>query len=206
MPAETPYVREVGYPQRYRDLRFATGCGPRTHRREVAAVQSLLLRAGVQGGPWLDMPSGAGRLSHLLPGDAWQLDRDAAMLRAGAPGRTRVCASALALPCGDGVFRGALCMRLMQHLPTTEERIACLTELRRVTRGPVLVSFFHALSIPHLRRQLRPWLGGRRSRRLAIGARQFRRELEAADLRFVSMTPLGRLFLSEQRIVLAWAG
>ena len=64
MSAETPYVREVGYPQRYRDLRFATGCGPRTHRREVAAVQDLLLRAGVHGGPWLDMPSGADLFIH----------------------------------------------------------------------------------------------------------------------------------------------
>lgn len=205
MSAETPYLREAGYPQRYRDLRFATGTGRRTHRREVAAVQSLLGRADVRGGTWLDMPSGTGRLTHLLPGAAWQLDRDDGMLRASAPGHVRVCASALALPCGDGVFEGALCMRLMQHLPTPGERIACLKELRRVTRGPVLVSFFHALSIPHLRRQLRSRFGGRTSRRLAIGARQFRRELAAADLRFVAMVPLGRLLLSEQRIVLAWA-
>ena len=95
-------------------------------------------------------------------------------------------------------------MRLMQHLPTPAERIACLAELRRVTRGPVLVSYFHTVSTQHLRRCVRSRLGGRHSRRVAIGGRQFRRELEAAGLRFVTSVPLLR-FLSEQWIVLAWA-
>lgn len=203
MLTETPYLRATGYAEHYRDRRFHSGSGPRTHRREVAIIRRLLLRAGVNGGAWLDLPSGAGRLSHLLPGQAWQLDRDPGMLRASGEEKRRVCASALAVPCADGAFRGALCMRLMQHLPTPAERIACLAELRRVTRGPVLVSHFNSMSTQHLRRRVRRRLG-RPSNRVAIGGRQFRRELEAAGLRVVSAVPLLR-FVSEEWIVLAWS-
>jgi hypothetical protein len=202
MAAETPYLREPGYARRYRDERFTTGGGARTHRAEVRALGRLLARCGGHGGLWLDVPCGAGRLTALLPGPAWQIDRALPMLAACPPGGRRVCASALALPCADGAFAGALCMRLLQHLPSAEERIACLRELRRVTRGPVLVSFFHAGSLQHARRRLRRAFGGRASGRTAITARQFERELAAAGLRSVARAPLRR-FVSEQWLVLA---
>ena len=106
-----------------------------------------------------------------------------------------------ALPCADRAFAGVLCMRLLQHLPSSAQRVECLRELRRVCRGPVLVSFFDAISLQHARRVVRARLG-RRSKRHAIRPRTLAAELRAAGLELVAQAPLRR-FLSEQRIVLA---
>jgi hypothetical protein len=198
---ETPYEREPGYALRYRDRRFTVGTGSRTDRRERAALRALLAHAVWSNGPWLDAPSGAGRMSDELPGPVVQADRDPAMVGACPPTRPRVCASVHALPFADGSFAGALCHRLLQHIPTPVERITILTELRRVTRGPIVVSFFDACSVQHLRRTLRRWFGKKRSGRCAVGWRGFRRELQAAGLRPVATRSLWPL-LGEQTLVL----
>lgn len=200
--ADSPYTREPGYAVLYRDERFRIGSGPLTHQREITALRRLIDRAGVRNGRWLDMPSGAGRLSDLLPGTVVRADRDPTMLTVSTSSRPRVCASGRALPFRDRTFDGALCMRLMHHIERPQERTAVLQELRRVTRGPVLVSFFDSRSLQHLRRHLARRLGKPRSDRGAISFAQFRRDLEAAGLRAEAWIPLRR-FISEQWIVLA---
>jgi SAM-dependent methyltransferase len=154
-------------------------------------------------GLWLDVPCGAGRLTPLLPQPVVQVDRDLAMVRA-CPGGAglRICASAHRLPFADGLFAGVLCMRLLHHIPDATERRAILGELSRVSRGPVILSFFHALSLQHLRRQVRRGLGRRASGRSAVTWRSFRRDLDAANLHVVRRRPLRRFF-SEQWLVLA---
>src|SRR5690606_14337503 len=150
-------------------------------------------------GTWLDLPCGTGRLSDLLPGDVVQVDRSQPMLEAiTAPAAARVCASAQALPFADDAFVGALCHRLLHHVPRSEERIRILAELRRVTDGPVVVSFFRAVSFPHARRVV-----SRRLRRKPVSGRgaftlrQFLVELQAAGLRARSCVGLAP-FVSEQ--------
>jgi hypothetical protein len=197
----TPYRREPGYALRYRDQRFRTGHGARTDRRERAALQRLLASLPAPSGPWLDVPSGAGRLTSLLPGGAVQVDRDPAMLAASPVPGPRACASAAALPFADGAFAGAFCCRLLQHLPTPAERIAVLRELARVSRGPVVVSFFDAASLLAVRRLLRRAWGKPRSGRGATSRAAFRREALAAGLVPVRAVALLR-FLSEQTLVL----
>lgn len=200
--AETPYRRDPGYAIHYRDERFRVATGPRTHLREVEAIRTLLDRAGAAGGCWLDMPCGAGRLSDLLPGKVVQVDRDRAMLTACTGSHPRVCGSGRSLPFRDGAFDGALCMRLMHHLAAADDRVAVLAELRRVTRGPVVVSFFESRSLQHLRRRLGRALGRPRSDRAAVSFAAFRDDLRAAGLQAVAWVPLRR-FVSEQWIVLA---
>lgn len=198
---ETRYDREAGYAERYRDRRFAAGTGGRTHVREVRAIRDLLALCDPDGGGWLDVPCGAGRLSELLPGPVVLVDRDEQMVRAAARGQPRVCASIHRLPFGSGTFHGALCMRLFHHIPTSEERRRILGELRRVTRGPVILSFFHSLSLQNLRRELGRRLGRRRSGRCAVRWRVMREDLHDAGFEVVATRPLAR-FLSEQWIVL----
>lgn len=198
---ETPYEREPGYALRYRDRRFRDGSGSGTDRRERAALRALLARATWPAGPWLDVPSGAGRMSDELPGPVVQVDRDPAMVAACGPARPRVCASVHALPFADGAFAGALCHRLLQHIPTPVERIAIFGELRRVTRGPIVVSFFDGNSLQHLRRRLRRWFGKTRSGRNGVARRQFLGELRAAGLHPVAVRSLWPLF-AEQTLVL----
>ncbi|MEE9127977.1 MAG: methyltransferase domain-containing protein, partial [Planctomycetota bacterium] len=125
---ETPYLREAGYAERYRDQRFRTGTGVGTHRREVRALQALLAALPADAdttAPWLDVPAGAGRLTGLLPASASavQADRNLSMLKAAGPGHRRICASAQLLPFADRSFAGVLCMRLLHHVPGAEERI-----------------------------------------------------------------------------------
>ncbi|MCC7064066.1 MAG: class I SAM-dependent methyltransferase [Planctomycetes bacterium] len=199
--AETPYLRESGYAERYRDRRFREGSGSGTDRRERRALRALLAQAKWSAGPWLDAPSGAGRMSDELPGPVVQVDRDPAMVGACGPGRPRACASVHALPFADGTFSGALCHRLLQHIATPVERIAILRELARVCRGPIVVSFFDACSLQHLRRQLRRRLGKNRSGRSAVARGAFLREVQAAGLQPIAVQALRR-FLTEQTLVL----
>jgi SAM-dependent methyltransferase len=196
---ERQYVRAPGYAERYRDQRFATGHGVRTDRRERAALRALL-RDCTGDGPWLDVPCGAGRLTDELPG-AVQVDRDVRMLVAAGPARPRVCGAASALPFADGAFAGALCMRLLQHLPTAAERIAVLAELRRCSRGPVIVSFFDSHSLTHARRLLRRATGKPRSGRGAIARRTLAADAAAAGLTVRRFRALLR-FCSDQTLAL----
>lgn len=199
--AETPYLREPGYAARYRERRFRTGSGARTDARERAALAALLATERWPAGLWLDAPSGAGRLSAALPGDVVQVDRDPAMVAACGPGRARACASVHQLPFADGTFAGALCHRLLQHIPTAVERRDILRELARVTRGPIVVSFFDACSLQHLRRIVRRRFGKVRSGRSAVGRRAFFADLAAAGLEVRAVRPLRR-FVAEQTLVL----
>jgi hypothetical protein len=203
---ETPYIRPGGYPEHYRDQRFAAGSGRRTHSRETRAICHLLDLAAELGpkaaGPWLDAPSGAGRMSTLLPGPVVQVDRDLAMLTASAGAGPRVCASVQRLPFRDRAFAGVLCMRLLHHIPTAEERRRILAELRRVSRGPVLLSFFHSVSLQHARRCLARRLYKARSGRSAVRWQDFAEDLRVAGLEVVATRPLAR-FISEQWLVLA---
>lgn len=197
----TPYVREPGYALRYRDQRFRTASGPRTDARERRALQRILSGTQEVTGPWLDVPSGAGRMSGELPGRAIQVDRDPKMLAASDGSRARACACATALPFADETFAGVLCCRLLQHLPTPAERIAVLRELRRVSRGPVVATFFDRTSVQSLRRAIRRAMGKTRSGRGAISRAQFERDAVAAGLRVVRFVALRR-FLTEQTFAL----
>lgn len=198
---ETPYSREPGYALRYRDERFSTGTGAATDRRERAVIRELLAKATVRPGPWLDAPSGTGRMSAELPGPPVRVDREITMLTAATGTAPRVCASVHALPFRDGAFAGTLCHRLLQHIPTPVERLVVLRELARVTSGPIVVSFFDARSLQHLRRSLRRAFGKRRSGRSAVARSAFVAELAAAGLRVVAMRSLRR-FVAEQTLVL----
>lgn len=198
---ESPYNREPGYAERYRDRRFQTGTGSRTDVRERKAIARLLRNATIPNGLWLDAPCGAGRLSLEVPAKAVLVDRDPSMVVAADNHTLRACASVHALPFGDDSFAGVLCMRLLQHIATPDERITILRELARVSRGPIVVSFFDACSLQHLRRRLRPLLGKRRSDRFALSRRSFGKELATSGLEMHSMRALAR-FVGEQTIVL----
>jgi len=198
---ESPYHREPGYALRYRDHRWVTGSGASTDQRERRALRALLARASYGPGAWLDAPCGAGRLSLELPAAVVQVDRDQAMVRAAGDASARACASVHALPFRDQAFAGALCMRLLQHIATSRERVQILRELARVSRGPVVISFFDRLSLQHLRRCLRSARGKRRSGRFAISRAQFARDLREAGLEPVRIRSLRR-FVGEQTLAL----
>jgi len=114
----------------------------------------------------------------------------------------RVCASVHQLPFADQTFAGTLCMRLLHHIPESEERRRILAELRRVSKGPVIVSFFHSVCLQNARRQLARRLGKTRSGRCAVRYSTIKGDLAAAGLEVVAARPLLR-FVSEQWLLLA---
>jgi len=198
---ETPYEREPGYATRYRERRFTSGSGDATDRRERHALRTLLAVAPATPGPWLDAPAGTGRMSDELPGPVVRLDRDPAMLVAAGAALPRVCASVHAMPFADGAFFGVLCHRLLQHIPTADERRTILRELARCSRGIVIVSFFDARSLQHARRVVRRWTGKKHSGRSAVARSTFLAECRAAGLEPVAVAALRR-FVAEQTLVL----
>ena len=197
----TPYVREAGYAERYRDRRFTSGSGPVTDHRERSILRELLARCSPKNGMWLDAPSGAGRMSSELPGHVVQLDRDFEMVRAIPTGERRICACSTQLPFSDHAFAGALCCRLLQHLPLRAERVAVLRELHRVATGPVVATFFDAMSLQHARRVMRRAMGKKRSGRSAITRAQFVSEAREAGFARIEFRASMR-FLGEQTFAL----
>ena len=188
------------YARHYKEERFRTFWGRRTMKKERKALSALLELASPLEGPWLDMPCGTGRLAGLLP-RAVCCDLNPAMLRLLEPARPAVRASGLALPFRDGAFEGVLSIRFLPHLADSSERIQALSEMARVSRRWVLVSFFHALSLQEARRKAKEVLFHRRRGRKSITFRRFRGEARAAGLQVRAVRPLAR-FLSEQWLVL----
>lgn len=190
-PSRSPY-RDPAVAASYAEDRFTTGAGPSMDRREREALGAMLERAGLpRGARVLDCPSGAGRLADLLAArglDVVAADQSAAMLShalramaAASLPRRAAAADATALPFRDGSFDLVLCHRLLHHLPAEGERRALLLSLAAATRRFVLLSFFDAASLQHLRRVLRrPF---RPSGRHALTRAAFSREAAAAGLR-----------------------
>lgn len=130
-------------------------------RLERRALARLVDRAARPGDDVLDMPSGYGRAGGLLAQGGRRVvaaDRSAAMLRAArrkeGGARAHVGADARALPFRDGAFDGAVCLRLVQHLPDGAARAAVFGELARVAGRWAVVSAYRTGVLHHLQRRL----------------------------------------------------
>jgi ubiquinone/menaquinone biosynthesis C-methylase UbiE len=139
----------------------------------------------------LDVPCGAGRLTPLLLDRATRVacvDVSPAMLAHArvalaepiAEGRvTLVRGTVGALPFADGAFDAAVCWRLLHHLTERAVRVRALSELRRVSRRGVVISFADAST---LKASFRAWR--RRTRRsVAVSPRDLAGEARDAGLR-----------------------
>ena len=193
-------------------------------RREERLVAAALDRAlawlareqgvAAQVASLLDYPSGAGRFAPLcaervagyLPGDhsPHMLDLTEAALRgAGLAGKQlgRTEGDARSMALADDAVDVALCMRLLHHFPERDDRVRILSELRRVTRGPLVTSFLDADSWKQRRHIAGLSRTGRKSRRVLVSPTEFAKELRAAGWHLVASWPLSSLF-SGQRIAL----
>jgi len=124
-------------------------------RREIARLEWALAEAGTDG-PSLDVPCGAGRLARTILARAPHVtgvDLSAPMVAEArealtaevAAGRVDLhtgSADALAFP--DAAFDTVVCWRLLHHLVDRQDRVKVLTELRRVSRRAVVISFADA--------------------------------------------------------------
>ncbi len=120
-------------------------------RREKRLLERILKTVGRQE-TLLDVPCGAGRLSPVIARFAdqvYEVDYSHEILKLCRENVPRANytpffanATALSLPFGDDVFDLVVSIRLSHNCPQTEERLAHVRELCRVSRRFVLVTFF----------------------------------------------------------------
>jgi SAM-dependent methyltransferase len=132
-------------------------------RREFSLLSSLLSSQG-HCKTILDVPSGGGRLSGQIANFAdLMIEADIAQgqvmygkqnCRVATP-QIWMTASAFCLPFRDNSVDATVCCRLCHHLPTEQERAALVTELLRVSRKFVLMTFFDYRSVKNLLRRVR---------------------------------------------------
>lgn len=157
-----------------------------------------LLRGLIEGLPAapreaLDIPCGTGRiaerlLAHGIPTRCADLSpamREATDGRlAGRPGYGGVAALDLedAAAATGHAADLVVCFRFLHHLPSREHRIRALTTLRALTRGHLLLSFHHPVSVHNLDRVWKRWLLRRRGDRYTLTRSQLRHEALEAGL------------------------
>lgn len=123
-----------------------------------------LLSSREHSGLLLDLPCGGGRLSpQIAPFTDLLVEADIAegqvlygkrTMRSETP-QLWMTASAFHIPFKDASFDGVVCCRLCHHLPTAVERERLITELLRVSKGFVVMTFFDHHSIKNTLRRLR---------------------------------------------------
>lgn len=148
----------------------------------------------------LDLPSGAGRfLPVLAPFNVRVMASDisAEMLKQGMrhdglyrnrPIRFVTSADLVCLPTNaiDVVF----CSRLIHHLPARKNRVAVLSELGRIARRGVVVSFFDSETIKHRRRERKQRRKGKIGNRHAVTREEMVAEAGEAGLTLIKMYAL----------------
>ncbi len=140
-------------------------------RREAACIRRSLkfLRSG---GEVLDLPCGTGRLIPLLTAAGFHVTAADASPHMAAIAEQRWRArTEESFPASAQVefsvqevlntsykndrFDGVICNRLFHHFNESETRIAALQELKRISRGPVIVSFFNSFALDALKFRLK---------------------------------------------------
>jgi SAM-dependent methyltransferase len=146
------------------------------HNAEMRLVQRGLEYCS-KGSSILDAPCGNGRMTFLLAKQGYLAtgtDLSDATLA--------ICSQELArlnlngdflkrdieaLDLLDNQFENTLCFRFFHHLPTSDARARVISELCRVTRRTVLISYFSPFSPTMLKRNLRFQMGGKQSHQYA---------------------------------------
>jgi len=193
----------------YDSKRFSSWKGQLTYRLENALIFRALARAGVvPPARILDVPCGTGRLSLPMSQQGYQVtgvDLSQAMLNQtlakakGFPQLNLLPGDAENLPFPDGSFDLAVSLRFFGHVPP-EVRQRVLGELKRVSRGPLIVAYYLRHCLQRYQRDLFPKTVG--TMWFPVTHKQIKEELASQGLQQVACWHLVPL-LSETLVVLA---
>jgi SAM-dependent methyltransferase len=130
------------------------------------ALRRALRVVGEGAGPFLDVPCGTGIAAAALAAGGRRVvaaDLSPDMLRfgraaRGAPAAHWVCADIERLPLRDGTVAAAVCLRFFAHLPPALW-VAVLTDLARVSRGPIVIGLPMRRSSKHWWRAFKRRIG-----------------------------------------------
>lgn len=168
-------------------------------RAERASILSAL-KGVPTGAKVLDLPCGTGRLTSMLLEQGYIVtaaDSSPHMVARAQGSVQRIAKSqsnnnpqvsfdvrdVMHTEFRDGEFDAVVCNRLFHHFTEPASRQAALKELRRITRGPIVVSFFNSFAVDSLRFKLRWFLKGQKPiDRIPISLSTFTADGQAAGL------------------------
>jgi SAM-dependent methyltransferase len=201
-------ARAAAYNLQFRRKPLKLGVTP----RERSLIRRYISRVG-RSRAILEIPCGGGRLTPAFA-DATDLviEADVALgqVRYGRQASKAdvpcvwMTASAFHIPLRDGSVDGAVCVRLLHHLPTAPERERLFAELLRVSRRFVIVTFFDRHSLKHLTWRMRhPF--SRKARKPALASSEIAALARPHGARLAATAPLSR-FGSGHRYALLLKG
>jgi ubiquinone/menaquinone biosynthesis C-methylase UbiE len=186
----------------------------REHKLVERALKAALERVETDSPLLLDYPCGAGRFAPLfasqvasyIAGDhsPHMVDLTCTVLEdAGLGDRIagRAVGDAREMDLEDQSVDLAACMRLLHHFTERADRVRILSELARVSRGPLVTSFLDGDSFKQRRYARRIARTGKPSRRVLQSREDFAAEAREAGWRVIDSWPLSSLF-SGQRVAL----
>ncbi len=161
----------------------------------------------------LDIPCGAGRFAPLIASMGVHYlgaDHSPHMLElcsqtlseAGHPSLGFFRCDARAMSLGAQTVDLCCCLRLIHHFPEQEDRSNILANLRRISRGPVILSFLDGESPKQWLHQARLALEGKKSRRTLLTKRQLTQECAEAGFRLTRTWSLSGLFSGQSLALL----
>lgn len=184
-------------------------------RLEKASIRQAL--AGLPAGARvLDLPCGTGRITTFLLAEGWRVhaaDNSQHMMDQVRHAFSQALLSGAALDLSrqdvmattfaDGEFDAVVCNRLFHHFNEPATRRRALAELARISKGPVVASFFCSFSLSALKfRIVSAAKGIKPVDRVPIPLREFVADLESAGLRAEAVIPV-RWGISPQTYVKA---
>jgi ubiquinone/menaquinone biosynthesis C-methylase UbiE len=173
------------------------------HWRDKRERQCVLnaLASIPHGSRVLDLPCGTGRLTRLLVDQGFRVtgaDVSEAMLAQARDNHAtgRLSASntfshvkfehhdIMQTGYPDGYFDAVVCNRLFHHFTESVTRLKALRELRRISRGPVVLSFFNSFSLDAAYRRLCNTVQGRTAKdRIPIAYETFHTEIRSTGFK-----------------------
>jgi len=193
--------REAGEADTYDAVRFKSLRGRLTDWLEKRAIRRALC-AVPSGARVLDLPCGTGRITELLLDLGYRVvgaDISEPMM---AHAREKLAgysnledlrqADAESLPFADEEFDAVISIRFSNHVPP-DVRLRVLGEMRRVCRGPIIISYCNPNAASACKRRLRALLRRPHAPWYPATPREVDAEARSADLRVVrghAMLPL----------------
>jgi ubiquinone/menaquinone biosynthesis C-methylase UbiE len=184
----------------------AYGTSFRDHREKSCLLTAL--QGITAGSQVLDLPCGAGRLTRLLVEAGMHVtgaDSSSHMVEHAQQNWRNLCAKSPSFDRNvkfevrdvmdtgyeDRQFDAVFCNRLFHHFNDSGTRVAALTELQRITRTAVVVSFFNSFAIDAVRFRLKYWLRGTPPQdRIPIPMNDFAADVNAAGLEIDTTIPV----------------
>jgi ubiquinone/menaquinone biosynthesis C-methylase UbiE len=169
-------------------------------RREKNCILECL-QSFPSGGHVLDLPCGTGRLTRMLLERGHRVtgaDVSEAMLGHARRNYAEYCKQydkkspavkfeirdVLSTGLKTDEFDAITCIRLFHHFAEASTRRLALTELRRICRGTIVVTFLNSFALDRYSSWLKATIRGRRlTSQLPIPFKTFASDIEAADLK-----------------------